>query len=70
MRSKGLVYRMTMLLGFGIIGVQCFGSALWSRYTNKTPEDFGQGSGTDAPHLAEIEALLKVKEKKRDWQAK
>jgi hypothetical protein len=47
-----------------------FGSALWSRYNNDTPEMFGAGDGTMSPQMAELEALLKTKHKKQEWEEK
>lgn len=47
-----------------MIGVQVFGGALWGRYNSSTPEEEGAGDGMMSPEMAEIDALLKVKDKR------
>ena len=32
MKKKGLVYRMTMILGIGVIAMQCCGELIYSKY--------------------------------------
>ena len=68
MRKKGYVYRFTTVIGFAVIGMQLFGGALWGKYQNDTPEEQGAGDGVMSPQMAEIDALLKVKDKRRAWK--
>jgi hypothetical protein len=67
MRKKGYVYRASMLFGVVFLGFNVFGSALYSRWNNSTPEGEGEGSGLLSPEMMEIDALLKVKAKREEY---
>jgi hypothetical protein len=67
MRKKGLVYRGTILFGWAIVSVSCFGGALWARWNDDTPEGQGESDGLMTPEMMEIDALLKVKQKREDY---